>query len=135
MSAEHDAWAEEAALAELRHALANNRMAVLTPAWTRALLALSARASEWMPIAGVPRDQLPGTLIGWCVGYTEHSDARWRREGAAILTLHNDGPLGFSRETIRHARWLLDMSAIEEVTLYRSLPSPPLSSPGGREKI
>lgn len=81
--------------------------------------------SRWLPIAGVPRDELPGTLIGWCVGSKEHSDATWRREGQAILTLDNTGPLGFSLKTIQHARWLLDMDTIDTVSKFRRLPSPP----------
>lgn len=80
---------------------------------------------EWRPIKGVPRDQLPGTLIVWIVGGTEHSDVQWRREGSAIVTLNNDGPFGFEADGLKAARKRLDMQWIDEIEFYRPAPAPP----------
>jgi hypothetical protein len=79
----------------------------------------------WRTTEGVDRENMPGTHIGWLVGWKEHSGTTWRREGQAILTLNNTGHLGYSKETMKHAMWLLDMDAVDAVPLFRPLPSPP----------
>lgn len=93
-----------------------------------AALSLSLRADgeeKWRRIEGVPRDELPGTLMVWIIGGTEHSDASWRREGMAIVTLQSDGPFGFDPDGLKAARKRLDMQWIDKIELYRPLPSPP----------
>lgn len=81
--------------------------------------------SEWKPLAGADRERIPATHLAWIVGWTEHSDAIWRREGMAILSLNNTGPFGYCDKTIQHAMRQLDMQAIKAVTHYLAKPSGP----------
>lgn len=101
-------------------AAANDHMAYVC----RAALA-SPSTEGWRDMAGVDRDKMPGVHLAYVVGWKEHSNAIWRRAGVALLSLHNDGPHGYSEPTINEAMRLLDMDGIDEIPSYRPLPSPP----------
>jgi len=84
--------------------------------------------TEWLQTAGVDRDRMPGFHLAWLIGWKEHSGGTWHREGMAVLSLHNDGPHGYSWETMKEAMRLLDMDGVECVPLYRRMPASPLPS-------
>jgi hypothetical protein len=86
------------------------------------------RGADWTPTAGVDRERMPGVHLGWIVGSRKHSGATWHREGMAVLSLHRDGPHGYSAPTMAEAMRLLDMDTVHCVPLYRRLPSGPRPS-------